>query len=112
MRRFTKEELEILSVAEQHFVTATKASYKRMTSGKQDSMICGIFEEASGIKLNSHNWGCSKCSFTLYEKCGRKYFEDKAYYDNIEFAELEPASEVIETERVNNKRGRKATNKK
>lgn len=92
MRRFTKEEIEILKKGETAFKTA-KSNYKRATPYKQDEEICKIYEDATGEVL-SHSWSCGRCSLTLYQKAGKKYFEDKEYYERQE--EEKAGDEIVD----------------
>lgn len=111
MRTFTREEIEKLSCQELNFTRAVKCSYKSATNSKTDQMIYEIYVDATGDKSLSANWSCSYCSYKLYRKCGEKYLKEKDLYKVIDLDELEPSTEVVETEQVKNKRGRKATNK-
>lgn len=94
MRRFTKEELEILTkIAEHTFKTAVYSNYKRATVFKNDALVADIYEAAGGEK-QSRNFSCGQCALNLYKKVGSKYFEDKEYYENLE--EKQAEDEIVE----------------
>lgn len=91
-RRFTREELEQLSIAEQNFITTIQSKYKRTTTYKQDAMIADIFDAATGGHI-ARNFSCGLCSYNMYYEIGRKYFADKEYYKQVD-KELEPTKEI------------------
>ena len=89
MRRFTKEELEQLKPAEQHFYTAIKGGFKRATGTNLDERIAAIYNQTDPAKKLSANASCGLCSFNLYSKVGEKYYEDSEYYLNSETVKIE-----------------------
>lgn len=88
MRRFTKDELEQLQVAENYFNTVIKSAYKRATGGKLDTLVADLYDKATGGKI-ARNFSCGICSFNMYKQVGEKYFADKEFYNKVD-SELEP----------------------
>lgn len=89
-RRFTKEELEQLQVAEIHFRTVINSAYKRATGNKLDTLVADLYDRATGGKIQ-RNFSCGICSFNMYKQIGEKYYADKKYYETVEI-EPEPKS--------------------
>lgn len=77
MRRFTKEEIELLSQAEVHFYTVINGGFKRATSSNMDKLVADTYNAAVPEKPVSPNASCGVCSFNLYKKVGEKYYADK-----------------------------------
>ena len=97
MRTFTKEEIELLSQAEEHFYTVVKGGFKRATSSKMDKLVAETYNAAVPEKPVSSNAGCGICSFNLYKKVAEKYYQDK----EIVQKELEP-KDITTTKSVSN----------
>ena len=110
MRRFTKQELELLKEAEIHFLTVRDGQYKRATGWKLNTLVADLYDKATGEKID-RNFGCGVCCFNIFKKVGEKYFADKKYYETVE-TELEPKV-VIDTLSTDNEEidNNKATNK-
>ena len=89
MRRFTKEELDELKQAEQHFYTAIKGGFKRATGSGLDAKIAELYNSTEPKKKLTANSNCGICSFNLYQKVGEKYYEDSEYYLNSETVKIE-----------------------
>ena len=87
-RRFSREELELLKPAEIHFTTAIMSAYKRATGGKLDTLVADTYDNATDSKIQ-RNFSCGICSFNMYKTVGKKYFEDKLYYIEVD-KQLEP----------------------
>lgn len=105
MRRFTKEELEQLKPAEQHFYTAIKGGFKRATGTNLDERIAAIYNQTDPAKKLTANASCGLCSFNLYNKVGEKYYEDSEYYLNSETVKIEeitPDEQPVEIAPVGN----------
>ena len=100
MRRFTKEELEQLKQAEQHFYTAIKGGLKRATGSNLDERIAAIYNQTDPAKKLTANSNCGLCSFNLYSKVGEKYYSDLEYYNSqtvkIEEIVPEPVGKELE----------------
>lgn len=90
-RRFTKEELEQLQVAEIHFRTVINSAYKRATGPKLDTIVADLYDKATGGKIQ-RNFSCGICSFNMYKQIGEKYYADKKYYETVE---IEPEPKVV-----------------
>lgn len=105
MRRFSKEELEQLKPAEQHFYTAIKGGFKRATGSGLDAKIAEIYNSTDPQKKLTANASCGLCSFNLYFKVGEKYYEDSEYYSNSETVNIEeitPEEQPVEIAPVGN----------
>lgn len=110
MRRFTKQELELLKEAEIHFKTVRDGQYKRATGWKLNTLVADLYDKATGEKID-RNFSCGVCCFNIFKKVGEKYFTDKKYYETVE---IEPEPKVVtdtlstDNEEIDNN---KATNK-
>lgn len=76
MRRFTNEELEILSAYEDRFYTAVNLDYYRNLSSRILTNINDIYLNAGGSPLST-NWSCGHCVLSFLRTVGAKYFKDK-----------------------------------
>ena len=92
MRRFTKEELDELKQAEQHFYTAIKGGFKRATGSGLDAKIAELYNSTEPKKKLTANSNCGICSFNLYQKVGEKYYADLEYYNSqtVQIEEIVP----------------------
>lgn len=74
---FTKDQLEELSLFEEHFTTAVNASWSRHPGRHNLATIHRIFTSATGDTRRLDD-NCQHCIVNLLRDCGRIYFADKA----------------------------------
>lgn len=73
MRYFTKEEIDALRIAEQHFNTAVHMDYKLATPSSMNKLVEETYKAAGG---SIHfNWTCARCAYAAYKTVGKWYFE-------------------------------------
>lgn len=74
MRKFTKEQFEVLKQFERHFDTALNSGYVRGLN--TDHMR--ILEQTTGEKCS--NMSCSHCVLTYFRQLGQRYFYTKEQF--------------------------------
>lgn len=109
-RRFTKEELVILADFEDRFHSAMNYGYARNCTNTKLKAIQGTYNLTTDKPLNS-NFSCSHCVLELLRVVGKKYYEDKAFYEAEAAKLVEVLDEVFEDvpdeNKAPKKRGRK-----
>lgn len=96
---FNKKQLKQLEPYESHFHTVIYAKYKRATPTRVNNLVADIYEETTG-NIVDRNWSCSKCVYSVFEKCG------KIYYESIKILN---EKDVKNNEHRSSKRNRKST---
>lgn len=74
MRKYTKEQFEVLKEFERHFDTALNSGYVRGLN--TDHMR--ILEQTTGEKCS--NMSCSHCVLTYFRQLGQRYFYTKEQF--------------------------------
>jgi hypothetical protein len=76
---FTKEEFDMLKAAETHFNNAVRFGIKHGSPRQLDERVKMVFERIAGPQ--NINLNCAQCVFTLYQRCGRLWMQDKLKYE-------------------------------
>lgn len=112
MNYFTKDEIELLKQAEQYFKTVIKYKYKSASPIKLNQLVAQLYD--SKTKLHpKYNFSCSKCMYTLFNNCGKLYFESKEYWEKkaLEETKIREVEQVPTEPKKRSGRPRKSSKK-
>lgn len=101
---FTKEIYERLTKYRNSLYNACYLDYVRLTSMKDKEELSAIYKEHFS-KDSGIMGGCSRCILRDCKALGKLYFEDEKVYKQLELK-----SQETDTEEVNNKEEKTATN--
>lgn len=82
-KRFTKEQLRTLYDAEIHFDSVVHHNIIRNAPRWLTEQIVNIYEATTHSSLQ-HNYSCTVCVMNIYNTIGKKYYDDKKYYEELD----------------------------